>query len=549
MTTHRKIFQRYDSLKTAAAAVAAPPAFGSHTLGRSRIRLTLRRVSLIALASLWCLPSVVDVAAAEPMTSELWGHHGEKWSAESRLPDFSYAGYHRGEKPLPTLVPDCSVKEFGAVGDGKTDDTQAFQQAIAESSGKTILVPAGVYVITDFLTFNTSRTSLKGEGSRQSILKFPTPLNEIKPNWGATTGGQRTSNYSWSGGFITVSGSLSQQLLADVVEPAKRGAQMLHLSDVSGLSLGDEFRLQMSDTELQTLADYLYDHDPGPMENLGSRASVSFTARISGIDANNNRIEFDRPLRTDVRSEWRPRLYSAASTVEEVGIEDLGFDFPEIPYAGHFTELGYNAMAMSGVRNCWARRLWIHNADSGIFISGINVTLNSIEFDSERPVEPSRKATGHHGITLAQQDNLLTEFDFRTRFMHDITVTRGSAGNVVASGSGVDLCFDHHRYGPHANLFTNIDLGEGSRMFQSGGGQALGRHSAAWETFWGIRARRPQAWPNGWGPDLMNLVGLTSNADPVTDPAGRWFEPLGDRQLAPADLYQAQLDRRLSAAR
>ncbi|MEZ6080897.1 MAG: hypothetical protein R3C56_36075 [Pirellulaceae bacterium] len=24
---------------------------------------------------------------------------------------------------------------------------------------------------------------------------------------------------------------------------------------------------------------------------------------------------------------------------------------------------------------------------------------------------------------------------------------------------------------PHANLFTNIDLGEGSRMFQSGGGE------------------------------------------------------------------------------
>ena len=38
-----------------------------------------------------------------------------------------------------------------------------------------------------------------------------------------------------------------------------------------------------------------------------------------------------------------------------------------------------------------------------------------------------------------------------------------SAGNVVAGGRGLDLCFDHHKYAPHANLFTDLDLGQGSR--------------------------------------------------------------------------------------
>jgi hypothetical protein len=132
-----------------------------------------------------------------------------------------------------------------------------------------------------------------------------------------------------------------------------------------------------------------------------------------------------------------------------------------------------------------------------MFISGNNITLQEISLTSERPRERQRKATGHHGITIGGQDNLLANFQFETRFMHDITVTRGSAGNVAASGRGVDICFDHHRYAPHANLFTDIDLGEGSRMFQSGGGAALGRHSAAWETFWCIRARRTQNGPTG----------------------------------------------------
>ncbi|MBI2479235.1 MAG: hypothetical protein HYV60_11560 [Planctomycetia bacterium] len=502
-------------------------------------------MSVLVGAVVWLPCAWLSAGDTDPPHSQLWGQRGELWSADSRLPDFSYAGYHRGEKPLPTLVPDCSVKDFGAVGDGKTDDTQAFQRAIEESAGKTVFVPQGIYVIKDFLNIKASGTSLKGAGSRQSILKFPTPLNEIKPNWGATTTGQRTSNYSWSGGFITVNGSTSRQALADVTADAKRGEQSLRVSDVRGLRVGDDFRLQMTDTKEQSLARYLYDDDPGPLENLGNRTSVSFTARVTKVDAEEKRIEFDRPLRTDVRSEWTPQIYAAASSVEEVGIEDLGFEFPELPYQGHFTELGYNAMAMSGVRNCWARNLWIHNADSGIFISGTNVTLRGVEFDSDRPIERSRKATGHHGITLGGQDNLLTEFDFRTRFMHDITVSRGSAGNVAANGKGLDLCFDHHRYGPHANLFTNLDLGEGSRMFQSGGGAALGRHSAAWETFWGIDARRPQQWPDGWGPDLMNLVGLPSDKPSVLQDNGRWFEPISPQRLVPKDLYQAQLAKRL----
>jgi hypothetical protein len=33
-----------------------------------------------------------------------------------------------------------------------------------------------------------------------------------------------------------------------------------------------------------------------------------------------------------------------------------------------------------------------------------------------------------------------------------------SAHNVFASGSGVDVCLDHHGGAPHNNLWTDIDL-------------------------------------------------------------------------------------------
>jgi len=47
-----------------------------------------------------------------------------------------------------------SVKDYGAVGDNSTDDTVAFQNAIA--SGNPIFVPPGTYKITSSLTFNPS---------------------------------------------------------------------------------------------------------------------------------------------------------------------------------------------------------------------------------------------------------------------------------------------------------------------------------------------------------------------------------------------------------
>ena len=47
----------------------------------------------------------------------------------------------------------------------------------------------------------------------------------------------------------------------------------------------------------------------------------------------------------------------------------------------------------------------------------------------------------------------------------------------------------------------------------------------------------------------MNLVGLPSNDPAVTDPTGRWFEPTDADRLEPANLYQAQLARRLKTAK
>ncbi len=495
----------------------------------------------------FCHGPAFHASAADPQTSRLWGLAGERWKPSGRLPDYSYAGYHRGERPLPEHRADVSVKDFGAVGDGKTDDTAALKRALNEARGKVIALPPGRYVITEIIEIRDSGTVLQGAGPRQTTIYVSNPLEKIRSNMGATTSGRPTSNYSWSGGIIWAKGRWDGQPLSKVTAPARRGESALVVDRPDRFKVGDEVRLALRDDDKRSLTHHLYAGDPGDFDNLKS-VQESWIARVVEVDRKTRRIVFDRSLRTDVRPEWAPVLETVGSTAEEIGVEHLAFEFPVTPYEGHFTELGYNAIAYSGVRNCWGRDVEIRHADSGLFIGGTNTTVTGVVWTSGRKRDGGRNSTGHHGITLGGTDQLLSDFDFRTKFIHDVTMSRGSAGNVVRNGQGEDLTFDHHKYANHANLFSDVDAGVGTNIFRSGGGAKLGRHCGAWTTWWNIRTDRPVEFPAGWATEMINIIGVRTDGQGVTDPDGRWFEVIVPQRLRPRDLYEAQLKRRLAVS-
>jgi hypothetical protein len=236
-------------------------------------------------------------------------------------------------------------------------------------------------------------------------------------------------------------------------------------------------------------------------------------------------------------------VYTFEPGVTEVGVENLGFEFPADEYKGHFTEMGFNPIAISGGSDCWVRNIWIVNPDSGLFVSGTFNTVAGVVLETSRM--GAKNGNGHHGIYIGGEDNLYTGFDYRMRFIHDISVS-GCSGNVIKGGKGVDLDFDHHKAVPYQNLFTDIDAGAGSRLWFCGGGAALGRQCAARGTFWNIRARSPLRYPPaGWGPASMNLVAFDTDQASSTDASGKWFEAIPPARISPPDLHAAQLARRL----
>lgn len=500
------------------------------------------RICSIAAIQLFIIMLTAALPVLSAQESALWGNNGELWSIDSRLPDFSYAGYHCGEKEIPNVKTVASVKDFGAVGDGKHDDSAAFVKALAEVKSGAILVPNGKYLITDILYINRSGIVLRGESRDGAILYCPKYLNDIKPNWGATTGGRKTSNYSWSGGIVVLRGNYQSKQLATVTQPAKRYDKWIQVSDADGMKSGQWIEIRQHDTKQDTLAAHLYTNDPGNTDKLLGRARASLTSRIQSIDG--DKIELERPLRFDVRAEWNPVVLQFKPTVTESGVENLTFEYPVTPYKGHFTELGYNPIALSDVVNCWVSNIRIQNADSGIFISGRFCAIQNILYESERPAD-SRGDTGHHGIDISDDDNLYTNFEFKTSFIHDLTVSR-CAGNVISNGKGKDLSFDHHKFAPYANLYTNIDCGLGTQVWRCGGGADLGKNCAGFGTFWNIRAQKSILYPReSFGPPSMNLVFIESNQKSKTEKDGVWFEATISNDVHPANLHEAQLAKRL----
>jgi hypothetical protein len=473
--------------------------------------------------------------------SALWGATGEAWNPAGRLPDVSFAGYASGEKPLPNFPVTANVRDFGAKGDGTTDDSAAFLTAISNVKSGAILIPPGRYLIRQILEITKPEIVLRGAGPDQSILVCDTPLNDIKPDWGATTSGIRTSNYSWSGGIVWFKGGQPGKKIGTPSHPALRGDRELRIQgDLSRLNPGDWVEIRLRDDAEKSLLHHLYSGDPGNLSKIPpSQHSTSFLSRIKTIDG--QKLTLDRPLRVDLRPEWNPQLVEHRPTVTHSGIENLAFEFPERKYGGHFSELGFNAVAFNGVAHCWAHNLVITNSDSGIFLGGRFCTASDIVFR----LSQEAGVFGHHGVTLSGHDNLLTRFDIRQRFIHDISFERG-AGNVASAGSGIDLCFDHHKRAPYDNVATDIDLGLGTRMWTSGGGANLGRHCAAHGTFWNIRAKKPQKHPGDFGPPTMNLVAVATEEASITDKDGIWLEAILPAEIRPANLHEAQLARRLS---
>jgi hypothetical protein len=278
---------------------------------KSAIPLTRIISSLIVFLTAAALP-------AAPAYSQLWGEAGEKWSAAGRLPHFSRAGYHQGERPIPELPRATNVRDLGAVGDGTTDDTKALQAAIDATPAGAVYLPPGRYLVSDFIRITRSGVVLRGAGPEQSILWFPRGLDAIHPRARKTATGGPASGYSFDGAFVTLEGNTQSKKLAAVTTVAQRGDREIEVDRIAGLTVGQLVLLVVGETPDQSLKTYLYNGDPGDIAK-GKQRDTQQLFRITAIAG-------------ELMGATRVRLYHDHVLVKEPGTRQRTPWHQDIPY-------------------------------------------------------------------------------------------------------------------------------------------------------------------------------------------------------------------------
>jgi hypothetical protein len=471
--------------------------------------------------------------------SDLYGASGEKWNPAGRLPDFSWAGYRSGE-PIPAIPVKANVRDFGARGDGRADDTRAFRQAIAAVKAGAILIPKGCYRISGILEIAKPDLVLRGEGEGATVLFLEKPLKDL------------VKEVPYYGGIIRIVGKDEGRKMADVTAPARRGETWLTVRSPNTIRTGQMIRLRMRNPEDDSLGRHLY-ADQGEL-NAERRKwyagqIVNWAVPVKNVAG--GAIEMARPLRLDVRPQWQPEIWSHEPTVHDVGIENMTIEFPNAQYAGHWKEEGYFAIYLNAAYDCWVRSVTIIDPDIGVVVYGggrnevTSVTLKT----RWRTGAQTASETGHYGLVASShaQDSLFENCRLETTFVHNLSYNAFANGNVFSSITCQTGRFDHHGAAPYENLFTDIVITKNAGdLFMSGGNRADEPNAGARTTFWNIRThggKFPGRIPihASGSPRLpqVNIIGIDRWPTRKTA-TEEWIEQWPGETTQPPNLYRAQ---------
>ena len=251
--------------------------------------------------------------------------------------DFSYAGYHNSEAPIPLLEEAelFDVTLYGADAVGGEDATAAFQAAIdaaAAAGGGIVFLPAGLYKCDGLLTVSGSHLVVRGAGPDQTKVYF-TRHSEM-------TG---KSHLSFVGAVGTV-------VELPLVEDGVARSRDLFVADASDLVPGDDVSLGWVITD-----EFIEAHGmTGTWAAFNGAWQTFFRGQVAEVyvDETPNRVMLDVPLRY-------PALMSdSASLKKEVGyLAEVGLEHLSLSNAVGWDEAWANerthAAQFSGVKDSW----------------------------------------------------------------------------------------------------------------------------------------------------------------------------------------------------
>ena len=335
---------------------------------------------------------------------------------------------------IPDVATACpagapSVTDFGAVGDGTTDDHSAFADAIdAASEGSSIRIPAGTYLFRTGLVIDKG-VVLCGEGPQASRIHFDT--SDI---------GIDILIYD-RGDFV------------DVTSGYTKGTTQVTVTDGSSFSAGDYAEMkQTNNWDVMDPEGRWRNESWVPEDSVGQMFQV--------LEVDGNTLTVDPPVHMTFDRSYDPQI-RRMGLVEGAGLQGL-----------YFTRLdtGDNhTVQMKNAVGCWMR-----DCESDT-TSGSHVNITSSLWcevrDSYMHHSHDYGGGGHgYGTNLGNHTTgCLVENNIFVHLRHSMLVQVGATGNVfgynystepISEGTWTPCDISLHGHYPNMNLFEGNTVQE-----------------------------------------------------------------------------------------
>lgn len=417
------------------------------------------------------------------------------------LPDFSYAGYHLGASPLPTVNRAThryfDVTDYGAIPDDDQSDDEAIlaanDAAHAHEGPVVLYFPRGEYLwgspdrlFAQQLKITRSNFVVKGEGAQigGTLIKQLSPFthspNRLNPD---------EKGYCFEIGPEVDLGELrhyQKKHRTPVVDIAPRGTFSITVKDASWIKTGMVVKLDA----------YIANNYEGAKEYYApSHISEKYFNNVykdkdwrrgayelhQVIDVKGNEITFADPILLDLNKGIEeiyiaPAIFPDQSFLSEVGIEDIAFSggYKELyfHYFGQKNTTGHMGIRFFDTINCWAQNLRLIDCNLAMkWQSSLYSTASNIDFAG---------VAGHFTVTCTDGSNgiLLSYLRELSSAHHGFGAT-SSTKNIVYHRSVQVGNLEAHAGHPQGTLF---DLNDGLfGMFRTGGRRP---HHGRYLTYW-----------------------------------------------------------------
>ncbi len=469
------------------------------------------------------------------------------------LPDFSYAGYHFGEKniSIPSDVTTINATDYGVIPNDQLDDSKALletlEKAHAVKGAVKIQLPAGKIILSDVLYFERSNMVFSGAGSGEfgteifiprpmMYLENPEDLKELREYLFDLNKVQKEkknniyipfSQYAWSGGMLWTRspGARVKKYLKKYDKPrpvlakidkGTRGSRSFMVDDPSNLKVGDVVEIQWFNKEgekSQIITELYgnYDIKIGSHHwNYPDVAIVKQQVQIVKIEG--KQVSIKSPLLINIIPDYKVQMVEWAH-LEEVGFQHFKITFPNSNYIAHHVEQGYNAIYLTRVFNAWVKDVVIDNADSGILTESIaNTSIEDVTTIGEKKAHYTVQIGGVHNV-------LVKNLSVQNLAVHPLSFNTYATKSVYTNCEVYNApILDQHSGANHQNLFDNIKVyinpnQNGSYPLFAGGGAGYWKPShGSFSTFWNINVHFLSQLDT---PDAILLNGMKDGANAI----------------------------------